>query len=106
MSRLRLSRDSDSQVKSGCSHLIQDGLILYLGFLVGVGGVFPRKKIENRGLPNCWKSIEIVNPSTTDLFLLFVFFKYFTVPLVGPFLLRGGGGGGGGACVWAWVNMI
>ena len=45
-----------------------------LGFLVGVRGVLPRIKIENRGLPNCWKSIEIVNPSTTDLFLLFVFF--------------------------------
>ena len=38
------------------------------------GGVLPRIKIENRGLPNCWKTIEIVNPSTTDLFLLFVFF--------------------------------
>ena len=74
MSRLRSSRDSDSQVKSGCSHLIRDGLTLFLGFLVGSGGVFPRKKkIENRGLPNCWKCIEIVKRSTTDLFLLFVF---------------------------------
>ena len=36
MSRLRSSRDSDSRVKSGCSHLIRDGLTLYLGFgLVG-----------------------------------------------------------------------
>ena len=32
VSRLRSSRDSDSQVKSGCSHLIRDGLTLYLGF--------------------------------------------------------------------------
>ena len=80
MSRLRLSRDSDSQVKSGCSHLIQDGLTLCLGFFM-----LPWKKTENRGLPNCWKSIEIVYPSTTDLFLLFVFFKSFTVPLGGPF---------------------
>ena len=32
VSRLRLSRDSDSQVKSGCSYLIRDGLTLYLGF--------------------------------------------------------------------------
>ena len=74
MSRLRLSRDSDSQVKSRC-YLIRDDLTLYLGFLVGVRGrAPPEKKIENRVLPNCWKSIEIVNPSTTDLFLLFVFF--------------------------------
>ena len=28
VSRLRSSRDSDSQVKSGCSHLIRDGLTL------------------------------------------------------------------------------
>ena len=76
MSRLRSSRDSDSQVKSGCSHLILDGLTLYLDFLVGgpSGGLLPRIKIENRGLPNCWKSIAIVNPSTTDLFFLFIFF--------------------------------
>ena len=32
VSRLRSSRDSDSQVKSGCSHLIRDVLTLYLGF--------------------------------------------------------------------------
>ena len=35
------------QVKSGCSHLIQDGLTLYLGFGGGgggTGGVLPRKK--------------------------------------------------------------
>ena len=36
MSRLRSSRDSDSRVKSGSSHLIRDGMTLYLGFgLVG-----------------------------------------------------------------------
>ena len=29
MSRLRSSRDSDSRVKSRCSHLIRDGLIFY-----------------------------------------------------------------------------
>ena len=46
MSRLRSSRDSDSQVKSGCSHLIQDGLTLYLGLGGGggTGGVLPQKK--------------------------------------------------------------
>ena len=73
MSRLRSSRDSNSQVKSGCSHLIRDGLTLYLSFW-GYGDVLPGKEIENWGLPNCWKSIEIVNPNTTDLFLLSVFF--------------------------------
>ena len=38
MSRPRSSRDSDSRVKSGCSHLIRDGLTLYLGFFFGGGG--------------------------------------------------------------------
>ena len=57
-----------------------------LGFFSGgPGACSPEKRIENRGLPNYWKSIEIVNPSTTDLFLLFVFFKSFTVPLGGLF---------------------
>ena len=113
VSRLRSNRDSDSRVKSGCSHLIRDGLTLYLGFW-GYGGVLPRKKkIENWGLPNCWKNIEIVNPNTTDFFFFFFFclcsFKSFTVPLGGPFFLLfflGGGGGVRGACVRAWVNMI
>ena len=71
MSRLRLSRDSDSQVKSRCSGRFDTLLGFFSG---GPGACSPRKKIENRVLPNCWKSIEIVNPSTTDLFLLFVFF--------------------------------
>ena len=44
MSRLRSSRDSDSHVKSGCSHLILDGLTLYLDFLVGVRGRAPMDK--------------------------------------------------------------
>ena len=44
MFRVRSSRDSDSQVKSGCSHLILDGLTLYLGFLVGVRGRAPPDK--------------------------------------------------------------
>ena len=48
MSRLRSSRDSDSQVKSGCSHLIRDGLTLYLGFW-GVRGRAPPEK-KNRNL--------------------------------------------------------
>ena len=54
MSQLRLSRDSDSQVKSGCSHLIGDGLTLYLGFLVGVRGRAPsdkNRKLRSSKLP-------------------------------------------------------
>ena len=50
MSRPRSSRDSDSQVKSGCSHLIRDGLTLYLGFFLGGGGTgacSPGKEREN-----------------------------------------------------------
>ena len=53
MSRLRSSRDSDSRVKSRCSHLIRDGLTLYFGFFFfflggGVRGrAPPEKKIEN-----------------------------------------------------------
>ena len=74
MSRLRSSRDSDSRVKSGCSHLIRDGLSLYLGFWGVPGRAPPEKKIENLGLPNCWKSIDIVIHNTTDLFLLSVLF--------------------------------
>ena len=43
MSRLRSNRDSDSQVKSECSHLIRDSLTLYLGFW-GYGACSSRKK--------------------------------------------------------------
>ena len=107
VSRLRLSRDSDSRVKSGCSHLIQDGLTLYLGFWGVRGRAPPKKKIENWGLPNCWKSIKIVNPNTTDFFCYLCSFKSFTVPVGGPFFdLLFFLGGGEGACVRAWVNMI
>ena len=106
MSRLRSSRDSDSRVKSRCSHLIRDGLTLYLGFGGVRGRAPPEKKIENCGPPNCWKSIEIVNPNTTDFFCYLCSFKSFMVPLGGPFYLLFFFWGGGGACVRAWVNMI
>ena len=46
MSRLRSSRDLDSQVKLGCSHLIRDGLTLYLGFWGVRGRAPPEKKIR------------------------------------------------------------
>ena len=47
MSRLRSSRGSDSQVKSGCSHLMRDVLILYLGFWDGTGACSPGKNNRN-----------------------------------------------------------
>ena len=46
MSRLRSSRDSDSRVKSGCSHLIRDGVTLFLFFFFWGGGG-TEKEIEN-----------------------------------------------------------
>ena len=88
-----------SQVKSGCSYLIQDGLTLYLGFLVGVRGRAPpdkNRKSRSSKLPK--KQSSILAP---PIYFCYLFsFKSFTVPLGGPFL-RGGGG-----CVRAWVNMI
>ena len=82
MSRLRSSRDSDSQVKSGCSHLIRDGFTHY--------------------------KINVLAP---PIYFCYLFsFKSFTVPLGGPFLFEGGRGGEGEACVRAcvraWVNII
>ena len=38
MSRLRSSHDSDSQAKSGCSHLIRDGFDTLLEFFSGGPG--------------------------------------------------------------------
>ena len=93
MSRLRSSRDSDSQVKSGCSHLIRDGLTLYLGFLVGVRGCAPpdkNRKSRSSKLPK--KQSSILAP---PIYFCYLFsFKSFTVPLGGPFFEGGGGGGG------------
>ena len=51
--------------------------------------MLPGKKNRNLRSSNCWKCIEIVNPTTTTLFLCH--FKSFTIPS-GPFRLFGGGG--------------
>ena len=91
MFRVRSSRDSDSQVKSGCSHLIRDGLTLYLGFLVGVRGRAPadkNRKSRSSKLPK--KQSSILAP---PIYFCYLFsFKSFTVPLGGLFFEGGGGG--------------
>ena len=82
MFRLISSRDSDSQVKSECSHPIRDGSTLYLGFLVGVQGCARPDKIPKSRFSKLLEiALTIVNPSTTDLFLLFVFFQIFYGPI-------------------------
>ena len=106
MSRLRSSRDSDSRVKSGCSHLIRDGLTLYLGF-GGYGGVLPRKK--NRKIEvfqTAGKALTLSILTPPFYFCYLCSFKSFTVPLGEGFSARSFFFGGGGACFRVWVNMI
>ena len=83
----------NSPVKSGHSHLIRDGWALCLGVFLGGGvrGHAPPEKNRNLKTSNCWKCVEIVNPTITALYL--GHFKSFTVPSGGPFWLLGGGGG-------------
>ena len=64
-------------------------LATLLGILGGPGTCSPGKKIRNWRSLNCWKCIEIVNPTITTLFLYH--FRYFTIPSGGPFWLLGGG---------------
>ena len=109
MSRLRSSRDSDSQVKSGCSHLIRDGLTLYLGFGGVRGHAPPGKKLKIEVFQTAGKALRLSILIPPIYFCYLCSFKSFTVPLGGPqffahFFCRGEGGEG--ACVRAWVNMI
>ena len=62
-----------------------------LGFLGGTGACSPGKKIENWGLPNC--RLSILTPPIYFCYLCS--FKFFTVPLSGPFFALFFGGGGG-----------
>ena len=50
-----------------------------------------RAKNRNLMSSNCWKCIQIVNPTTTTLVLYH--FKFFTIPSGGHFWLLEGGGG-------------
>ena len=51
--------------------------------------MLPGKKNRSLSPLNCWKCIEIVNPTTTTLF--FYHFKSFTIQSGRPFWLLGGG---------------
>ena len=106
MSRLRLSRDSDSRVKSRCSHLVRDGLTLYLGFWGVQGRAPPEKKYKIEVFQTAGKALRlsILIPPIFSCYLCS--FKSFTVPLGGPFFFALFFLGGGGACVRAWVNII
>ena len=55
--------------------------------------MLPGKKNRNSRSSNCWKCIEIANPTTTTLFLYH--FKFFTTQQADLF---GSCGGGRGAC--------
>ena len=104
MSRLRSSRDSDSQVKSGCSQLIRDSMTLYLGFLVGVRGHAPPDKYRKiEVFQTAGKALRLSILAPPIYFCYLFSFKSFTVPLGGPFFE---GEGEGGACLRAWVNTI
>ena len=50
----------------------------------------PPEKNRNLRSSNCWKYIQIVNPTTITLVLYH--FKSFTIPSGGPFWLLGGWG--------------
>ena len=90
MSRLKSSRVRDSQVESRQSHLNRDSWTFCKGFRE-VRGHVPSEKMRNWRPSNCWKYIEIVNPTTTTLILYH--FGFFTIPSGGPSWLLGGGGG-------------
>ena len=79
MSQLRSSRDSDSQVKSGCSHLIRDGLTLYLVFSGGPGAM------KNEVFQTAGKALRLSILAPPIYFCYLLSFKSFTVPLGGPF---------------------
>ena len=102
MSRLRSSRDSDSQVKSGCSHLIRDSLTPYLGFWGVRGRASPEKKKKIEVFQTAGKALRLSILTPPIYFCYLCFFKSFTVPLGGPFFalffFGGGGGGGRRAC--------
>ena len=79
MSRLKSNRDSGFLNKIRTIRLIRDGWTLCKGFGGGgAGACSTGKKYINLRSSNCWKYIEIVNPTITTLFLYH--FKSFTIP--------------------------
>ena len=97
MSRLRSSRDSDSQLKSGCSYLIRDGLTLYLGFWGVRGRASPKKNQNFEVFQTAGKALRLSILAPSIFFCYLCSFKSFTVPLGGPFFCSFFLGGGG-AC--------
>ena len=63
-------------------------LATLFGILEAPGACSPGKKIRNLRSSNCWKCIEVVNPTITTLLLYH--FKSLTIPSGGPFWLLGG----------------
>ena len=89
LSRLNSSRNSGFSSRVGTLlPIIWDSWTLCAGFRE-VRGHAPQEKIRDLRSSNCWKCIEIVNPTTTTLFLYH--FKSFTIRLGGPFWLLGRG---------------
>ena len=86
VSRLNVSRDSGFSSKIGTIPPNAGRLDTLQGFLGGPGACSPVKIINLRS-PNCCKCIEIANPTITVLFLYH--FKYYMIPLGGPFWLLG-----------------
>ena len=80
--RLKSSRDSGLPSKIGTIPPNSGRLDTLQGFLGGPEACSP---VKNRNLrySNCWKCIEIVNPTITTLVLYH--FKSFTIPSGGPF---------------------
>ena len=82
-----------TEVESGFSSKIgtippNSGRLDTLQGIFGGPGTYSPGKNRNLRFSNCWKCIEIVNPTITTLF--FYHFKSFTIPSGGPFwLLRG-----------------
>ena len=88
VSRMKPSRDSGFSSKIGTIPPNSGRLDTLQGVFGGGGGHALPEKIQNLRSSNCWKCIEIVNLTTTLLFLYH--FKYFIIPSGGPFWLLGG----------------
>ena len=87
MSRLKLSQDSGFSSKIGIILPNSGRLDTLQGFFGDPGACSPDKN-RNLRYSNCWKCIEIANPTITTIFLYH--FKSFTIPSSGRFWLQGG----------------
>ena len=76
MSQLKLGRDSGFSSKIGMILPSSGRLDTLQGFFGGPGACLPGKN-RNLRYSNCWKCVEIVNPTITTSFLYH--FKSFTI---------------------------